>query len=332
MLFSLEVYLDEAVASPYRDQLLVGGEPISVRQISSHTLVFELAEPDAWGERLFNDLSILPAHRLRPAFVSGRLGETWGLETPPEQIAGLGPFRLGRYLPGERLDLERNPFYWKVDREGQRLPYVETLTFLFVADADAQALRFQTGETHLIDRLSADGFALLEREQHERSYRTRDLGPGLGYEFLFFNLNDLSGKGLGAITRKQRWFESRAFRRAVSSAIDRDGIVRLVYRGRASPIASHISPGNKLWFHPALRRPGDPWRPPASCCGQTASPGTVKAGCAIRTARRSNSRSLSAPRAAIGNAWRPSFNTTWMSSACAFTSCRSNFELWSTGC
>ncbi len=257
VLFSFEVYLDEKIASPYRAQLLVGGEPIAVRQLRAHAVSFELAEADAWGERLFNDLQVLPEHRLRPAFVQGRLAEAWGLQEAPEQIAGLGPFRLKRYLPGERLELERNPHYWKVDREGRRLPYLEELVFLFVASEDAQALRFQTGETHLVDRLSAASFALLERQQRAGTIGAtlHDLGPGLGYEFLFFNLNDLSGLGLPAIERKQRWFRALAFRRAVSAAIDRDGIVRLVYGGRATAIASHVSPGNKLWANSDLAPP-----------------------------------------------------------------------------
>ena len=256
VVFSFAVYLDPAVASPYRGQLRVGGEPIRVRKQGSHKVVFELAEADAWGERLFNDLSILPRHRLAEAFAEGRMAEVWGLQAPPENIVGLGPFRLGRYVPGERLELERNPHYWKRDRKGQRLPYVDKLSFLFVGSTDAQALRFQAGETHLIERLDAESFTLLERGQRrDAGYELRDLGPGLSYEFLFFNLNDLAGRGLGVIERKQRWFEQRAFRRALSSAIDRAGIVRLVYRGRATPIASHVSSGNKLWAHAGLPPP-----------------------------------------------------------------------------
>ena len=255
VLFSFRVYLDEAIASPYRDQLLIGGEPIVVRKTGPHTVSFELAEPDAWGERLFNDLSILPEHRLAPAFSQGRFADAWGLQTAPEQIVGLGPFRLKHYFPGERLELERNPYYWKADRKGQRLPYLDQLTFVFVASEDTLTLRFQSGNTHLIERLNASNFALLEREQRASGTTLQDLGPGLGYEFLFFNMNDLSGRGLPRIERKQRWFRAQAFRRAVSSAIDRDSIVRLIYRGRATPITSHISPGNKLWANTDLPPP-----------------------------------------------------------------------------
>ena len=37
---------------------------------------------------------------------------------------------------------------------------------------------------------------------------------------------------------------------------DRRGIVRLVYQGRATPLATHVTPGNKLWIDAA--RPATP--------------------------------------------------------------------------
>ncbi|MCP3961400.1 MAG: ABC transporter substrate-binding protein [bacterium] len=255
VVFTFGVYLDEEVGSPHRDFLIVADEPIVVEKLDSHTVAFTLAEPYAVGERLFDSIPILPRHLLQHAYREGRFGETWQLSTPAEQIAGLGPFRLEKYVPGERLEMVRNPHYWKVDRTGQRLPYLERLTFLFVASEDAQTLRFQAGDTHLTNRLSAKSYAVLDRERGSRGYTLEDLGPGLGYTFLFFNLNDLREKELPEIERKQAWFRQVAFRRAVSATMDRAGIARLVYQGRATPIASHVSPGNKQWANRALEPP-----------------------------------------------------------------------------
>jgi peptide/nickel transport system substrate-binding protein len=207
------------------------------------------------GVRLFDSLAILPEHRLAEAYREGRLAEAWGLGTPPEEVVGLGPFRVRRHLPGERLELERNPHYWKVDREGRRLPYLDELVFLFVPDENAELLLFQNGQTHLIDDLSAEDFTRLQGEAERRGLRLEDLGPGLSYHFLFWNLNDLAGRELPEIARKQRWFGEVAFRRAVSRAIDREAMVRLVYRGRATPIATHVSPGNRLWRNTSIPPP-----------------------------------------------------------------------------
>jgi len=255
VLFSFQVYLDEKVHAPQRDLLIVGGKPIVVRKLDSETLVFELAQPYGVGDRLFDGFAILPRHLLQKAYSEGTLAQAWSLTTPPGQIAGLGPFRLKQYVPGQRLVLERNPYYWKADRKGNRLPYLDELVFLIVPSEDAQVIRFQAGDTDAISRLNAENYAVLERQQQARGYTMSDIGPGLEYNFLFFNLNDLTARSLPQIARKQAWFRQLNFRQAVSAAIDREGIVRLVYQGRAEPLWGQVSPGNKLWANQALPRP-----------------------------------------------------------------------------
>src|SRR5208282_1239803 len=122
-------------------------------------------QPYGVGERLFDGLAILPRHLLEKLYLEGKLAESWTLSTPANLWAGLGPFRLKEYIPGQRLVLERNPYYWKQDPKGTRLPYLDELDFLFVPSSDAQALRFQSGDTDVITRLSADNFSLLQRQQ-----------------------------------------------------------------------------------------------------------------------------------------------------------------------
>ena len=78
---------------------------------------------------------------------------------------------------------------------------------------------------------------------------------GLEYNFLMFNLNDDIEGRLPEIARKQKWFRDVRFRQAVSAAIDRAGIVRLVYRNRAAALATHVSPGNKAWFDSSIPVP-----------------------------------------------------------------------------
>jgi peptide/nickel transport system substrate-binding protein len=255
VLFSFRVYLDEKVGSPQRDLLIIGGQPIAVSKLDQFTVQVDLAAPYAAAERLFDSVAMLPRHLLGKAYADGRLADMWRLSTPPAEMAGLGPFRFKEYVPGERIVLERNPQYWKVDRNGTRLPYLDTLIFVFVASEDAQAMRFQSGEADIITRLSAENFDVLSKDQAKRPYRLLDLGPGLDYSFLFFNLNTRGSKELPDIARKQSWFRQVAFRQAVSLAIDRNAIVRLVYHGRATPLWGHVPPGNKLWVNRAIPHP-----------------------------------------------------------------------------
>ncbi|MGB6876190.1 MAG: ABC transporter substrate-binding protein [Candidatus Acidiferrales bacterium] len=255
VVFSFQLYLDERIHSPQRDLLIIGGKPISVEKVDDYTVRFHLAQPYAAAERIFDGLAILPKHLLDSAYTSGTFAQSWSVSMPPNQFAGLGPFRLKEYVPGQRIVLERNPYYWKADREGRRLPYVDDLAFLFVPSEDAQVIRFQAGDTDMLSRFSAQNFAVLQREQAAKGYELEDLGPGLEYNFLFFNLNNLAGKNLPQIAQKQAWFQDVRFRQAVSAAIDRDGIVRLVYNGRATPLWSQVTPGNKMWVDASLAHP-----------------------------------------------------------------------------
>ena len=253
VLFTLRVYLDEGVHAPQRDLLIVGGKPITVTKINAQTLVFHFAKPYGVGERVFDGLAILPRHLLEKTYQEGKLGQIGSLSTPANQWAGLGPFRLKEYVAGQRLILERNPYYWKTDTQGHRLPYLNELVFLFVPSADAQVLRFQSGETDMISRLGAENFSVLTRQQ--RGYTMADAGPGLEYNFLFFNLNDLGDKTAPETARKQKWFRDVQFRQAVSAAVDREAIVRLVYQGRGAMLWGPVTPGNRRWIDAAIPHP-----------------------------------------------------------------------------
>ena len=253
VLFTFRVYLDETVHATQRDLLIVGGKPIEVSKVNAQTVAFTLAKPYGVGERLFDGLAILPRHLLETAYKEGKLAQVGGLRTPTSQWAGLGAFRLKEYVAGQRLILERNPYYWKTDEQGNRLPYLDEIVFLFVPSADAQVLRFQSGETDMISRLGAENFSVLSRQA--RDYTMADAGPGLEYNFLFFNLNALGEKAAAEMPRKQSWFRSEKFRQAVSLAIDREGIVRLVYRGRGAALWGPVTPGNPQWVDAGIAHP-----------------------------------------------------------------------------
>ncbi len=253
VLFTFRVYLDEKVHAPQRDLLIFDGKPITLRKADSQTIVFQLPKPYGVGERMFDGWAILPKRLLEKPYEEGKIGQLGALATPPNQWAGLGPFRLKEYVAGQRLVLGRNPYYWKTDAKGNRLPYLDELVFLFVPSADAQVLRFQSGETDLISRLGAENFSVLSREQ--KDYTMIDAGPGLEYNFLFFNLSEPKESASPETSQKWKWFREVKFRQAVSSAIDREAIVRLVYQGRGSALWGLVTPGNRRWRDDKLSRP-----------------------------------------------------------------------------
>lgn len=255
VVFSFQVYLDESVHSPQRDLLMVGGQPIGVEKVDSARVRFRLAQPYAAAERIFDSVAILPRHLLEKAWHDGKLGAAWGLNTPADQIAGLGPFRLKEYRAGERMVLERNPYYWKMDLKGNRLPYLDQVEFRFVPSEDAQVVRFMAGEADILNRVGARNFEMLRTDARTKSEQLEDLGPGLEYNFLFFNLGPVDSQRYPAIAARQAWFREVRFRQAISAAVDRDAMVRLVYGGRASALWGHVTPANRPWLDTSLPHP-----------------------------------------------------------------------------
>ena len=248
VLFTFEAYLDEHVHASQRDLLLIAGKPINVQKVDAYTVRFELAQPYAAAERLFDSIAILPRHLLKRVYDAGGLAQAWNLAVPPAQVAGLGPFRVKQYVAGQRIILERNPYYWKKDSAGNSLPYLDEIDLEFTGNAEAEVMRFQRGEIDVAGRLSAANFSALEKHQREGRFRLFDLGPGLEYNFLFFNLNNLDASHT-SIVQRQPWFRQLAFRKAISEAIDREAICRLTYQGRARPLSTHVTAGNKLWVN-----------------------------------------------------------------------------------
>jgi peptide/nickel transport system substrate-binding protein len=255
VVFSFNVYMDEAIDSPQRDLLIIDGKPILVTELDQYTVRFALPRPYAAAERLFDGLAMMPKHLLEKPYREGHFIQAWSLNAQAVEVAGLGPFRLKQYVPGQRIAVERNPYYWKVDRENQRLPYLDELVFLFVGTEDAQVMRFEAGETDIVSRLSSENYNLLSREKSRLGSQLADMGPSLEYNFLLFNLNDLNGKKLDEVAGKQAWFRDLKFRQAISAAVDRDSIVRLVYGARGTALWGNVGPGNKLWINPNIPHP-----------------------------------------------------------------------------
>jgi peptide/nickel transport system substrate-binding protein len=158
--------------------------------------------------------------------------------TPQNPV--LGPFLLAEYKGGQYVLLRRNPHYWKIDSRGMRLPYLDSVRLDIQANREIELLRFRRGELQLFDKLEPEGYQRLKKAAPST---VRNAGPSLDAEFFWFNQSPAAPFP----EYKRRWMQSKLFRRAVSAAVNRDDIVRLVYRGYAHPAAGPASPANRLW-------------------------------------------------------------------------------------
>ena len=92
VVFSFKVYLDEKVHSPQRDLLEVQGKPIQVRKLGPYQVEFDLPEPYASAERMFDSVRILPRHLLQRAYEEGKTSQVWGWRPSPAKSPGLVRF------------------------------------------------------------------------------------------------------------------------------------------------------------------------------------------------------------------------------------------------
>lgn len=252
--FTLNALQDPRWDSIMADQLRVDGKFPAVARLDAYTVRLTWPRPVGTGLRALDSIPMLPRQRLLNAYNAGTFDSAYGPTAPPQEVVGMGPFRLKEYQRGVRVVLDRNPYYWKKDKAGQTLPYLDTLTFLVIEDRNAEALRFQAGELDLLNTISSESYSSLRSSNRTNEMTLKDLGPGLSMDFLWFNLNpgnNQAGKPF-LDPEKRAIFENVAFRQAVSCALDRAAMVRSVYGGLGTPQYGPISSGNKAWYNGGL--------------------------------------------------------------------------------
>ncbi len=228
--YTVKALMDPQLHSPTGDSFRSGEGQVVVKTPSTDTVIVSFPAPIAGLERLFDQVAILSAH------------------SPKKEMAVLGPFYVADYSPGSSLLLRRNPNYWKKDKEGKNLPYLDSIRLDIQRNRDIELLRFRRGEIHLINALDAEYFERLRKETPEAVH---DAGPGLDSEQMWFNQVQSAPLPL----HKKKWFGATEFRKAISMAINRADLSRIVFSGHAKPAFGPVSPANQFWFNSSLPVP-----------------------------------------------------------------------------
>jgi peptide/nickel transport system substrate-binding protein len=243
------------VPSSSKDIFTISGQPIKVEKVDGLTVRFILPFKFAPFLRSLGQ-EILPRHILVKAVKDGKFNFTWGIDAAPDEVVGSGPFRLKRYIPGQRVELERNPDYWKRSAEGEPLPYLDRIVVLIVPSLDVELLKFMEGSADIYDLRGMD-YPLLKPQEKARNFTVFDRGPDLGSSFLVFNLNSgvnpKTGKPFVA-PHKLAWFKDVRFRRAVAYAVDRKKIIDIVKNGLGYPQYSPESPAVGYFYNDNVRK------------------------------------------------------------------------------
>lgn len=251
VVFTMRSIYDPRVPNSESFALTVDGKPIKVEAPDDYTVVMRLPRP--FAPLLYSiGVPIVPAHVLEPALDSGRFNRTWGIDTPPDKLVSLGPYRMDRYVPGQLNAFRRNLDYWMRDENGGRLPRLHAQVQLIVPDQNAQYLRFLGGLTDIYFPRPEEVWTLRERER-ELGIKIARLGIDTGSLFFAFNRNPRHYIHNGVVDPRYKWFTDLNFMRAIAHAVDKQGMINLCFRGLGVRAVSDISPENKIFYNPNLK-------------------------------------------------------------------------------
>ncbi|MBR0661313.1 ABC transporter substrate-binding protein [Neoroseomonas oryzicola] len=275
----------DLVAAP-APEMAANGKPGRVEKVDDHTVAFVFEDPNYLFPYLLAGDTLVGGGQTRQQS-DGRAYSVYAPKhylsqflpkyTPMEQLnaqaraAGFttwvqlfrarSDWRLNRDLPtlaawrmvqpitGQQWVLERNPFFYAVDTEGNQLPYIDRVQLTLAENPEVVNLRAIAGDYDYQERFIDLGKLPILLENRQRSRYRVHLDPGFngGDSVLFPNLTYTEDREIGALLADAR------FRRGLSLGIDREQLNEAFWLGLGTPgsvIPDRIIPES----------PGEEWR------------------------------------------------------------------------
>jgi peptide/nickel transport system substrate-binding protein len=244
-------------------ELLVDGQPPKVDIIDDLTIRYSWDKPNP--NFIESQARAAPLFLFRPAHY---LKTVHGKYTPEEEILKvhkgsrwanifrradamylnsnvdmptLNPWVLTTVPPAQRFTFVRNPYFHRIDRKGQQLPYVDEV-IMTVAAPNLIPAKAGLGEADLQSRyLKMRDYTFLRKSAKQSGIRVYLWVSGSCSQLaLYPNLN----------TSNEEWrklMRDVRFRRALSLAIDREDLNESVYLGLAKPSNNTIMELSELF-------------------------------------------------------------------------------------
>lgn len=221
-----------------RDMMVIDGKLPKLEKLDDYTVKFTTSKPFAPFLRQLST-SIAPKHIFKPISDKGQdaFNTFMSTDIKPETLVTSGAFRLKEYIPAQRVVLERNPNYYKIDKNHKQLPYLDKIIYFIVADLNNEILKFEAKETDMISLRGANVARYKEKEANS-DYTIYNLGSDTGTMFITFNLNNRKNKDgkYNVNPMKQAWFQDKNFRTAIDYALDRKNMVMNIASGLGTPL------------------------------------------------------------------------------------------------
>ena len=141
-----------------------------------------------------------------------------------EHPVGTGPFRFKLWDEGNVLLYERNPEYWRTDRQGNKLPYLDAVAVSFLPDRKTEFLTFMQGKLDFLSGIRAGSRDLIMhpdgtiRDDFKGKF-TVQKAPYLNTEYLGFQLD--SANLIGEQVVQGRALRDKRVRQALNYALNK---------------------------------------------------------------------------------------------------------------
>ncbi len=254
-----DVLLNEDLTPNFPSWLKLSGEPVVIEKLDDYTLQFKFAAPYALFINVLGSLrgdhfARYCAHYLKQfhvkyvekdemdAMIKDAGVEHWyqvfGTKPDPRRnpdTPSYLPWNLSTPSHSDPLVADRNPFYWKVDPEGNQLPYIDSIHWSLVDGKDQLNLRAIQGEVDMqLRHITFDNVPLFMENREKGNYRVMLWQRGQVTDTVLHLNHTNKDPVLREIVQDKR------FRYALSLGINRADIIEAVYLGQAEP--NQVSP------------------------------------------------------------------------------------------
>lgn len=159
-----------------------------------------------------------------PSIIPKAVYEEMGDEAFGENPIGSGPYMVKEWVRGQRLVLERNPYYWK---EGQ--PYVDEFVIEYIPDDNTRMLKIESGEAQLATEVP---YSQLERIDALDGVHVQ-IEDVMAWDAVWFNV-------------RQPPLDDPNVIRALNYATPKEAMLQSLMYG-AGEIANHVIAKVKYW-------------------------------------------------------------------------------------
>lgn len=154
-----------------------------------------------------------------------------------QHMVGSGPFIFKSYQQAQSLSFARNPNYWVKGTDGQSVPYVDGMLVTLLTDTNAALAQFNAGHMDILGSVTLQQMQQLKQQNSNFQIITT---PSNVYFNIIFQPT--------SFTANQAPFSDVRVRRAMSLAIDRDGLNKLLFDGQGGWDDVAIPAGFKYWW------------------------------------------------------------------------------------